>query len=87
MAIEIKNQLHFKVLEMSSNELLSTGGLSICDNCCVPMQKGYYIAVLNMTYCKEHYFNWLKNAINYPEDRNYESFVYNRMIDFINSKA
>lgn len=88
MAKEIQNIKSFKILEMNSKEFFSTGGLSICDSCCTPMEKGYYIAVLNSAYCEKHYLQWYENAINYPEDRSFESMVFERMkTHLLNEKA
>lgn len=83
----IANSKKFKVLELSSQELLSTGGFSICDSCNTLMEKGYFIAVLNMTYCEKDYNLWLEKAINYPEDQSFEHFTFERMRNFIINRA
>lgn len=83
----IANSKNFKILELSSYELISTGGLSICDCCNTFMVKGYFVAVLNMTYCEEHYNLWLKEAVNYTEDKSFENFTFERMKNFITNKA
>ena len=79
----VENYKLFKILLLTRSQLISTGGYAICDNCCKPMQQGYYIAVLNMTYCQMHYEKWIETAINHPEDNEYENFAYNRMYEFI----
>lgn len=59
MAKIVENKKGFKVLELSMIEFQSIGGLSICDSCNKAMFKGYWVAVLNYSYCQEDYFKWL----------------------------
>lgn len=87
MAKEIKNIKNFKILEMDSKEFFSTGGFSICDSCCKPMEKGFFIAVLNMSYCTEHYLEWFKNAERFEEDISFENFTFSRMKNFLDKKV
>lgn len=86
MPTEIQNIKKFKVLEMVQEEFFSTGGFSICDSCCKKMDKGYFIAVLNMSYCTEHYLNWFKKAKRFPEDEYFENLMYSRMINFLKNR-
>ena len=79
----VANDKGFKVLELNSREFLATGGLSICDGCCKPMFKGYFISVLNMSYCEEDFNKWLANAIRYDEDIPYEDQKFNQMKTFL----
>ena len=83
----IESEKLFKILKLTRKELFSIGGYSICDQCCKPITEGYYISVLNQTYCKEHYDQWIKDAVNYPEDHEYENFTFKRMIQLINNNS
>lgn len=85
MAKEIQNIKNFKILEMSSIEFISTGGFSICDNCCAKMDKGYFIPVLNMSYCTDHYLDWFKDAIRFPEDIPFEEYKFTQMKNFLDN--
>jgi len=87
MAKIVPNEKGFKVIELSMTELVSIGGLSICDSSNRAMAKGYYIAVLNHTYCEEEYFKWLKRAVRYDEDISYELTSFNRMAKTFNLKV
>ena len=79
MANVIPNDKGFKVLELSMEEFQSIGGLSMCDGCNQAMFKGYYISVLNYSYCEEDYKNWEARSIKYDEDIPYELSNFNRM--------
>lgn len=79
----IANDKGFKVLELNSREFLATGGFSICDGCCKVMFKGYFIAVLNRSYCEDDFKDWLANAIRYNEDIPYENQKFNQMKTFL----
>lgn len=85
MAKEIQNIKKFKILEMTSKEFYSTGGFSICDSCSKKMDKGYFIPVLNMSYCTEHYLKWFKDAFRYPEDIPFEEYKFTQMKTFLNN--
>lgn len=86
MATEIQNIKQFKILEMNSAEFFSTGGFSICDSCSVLMKKGYFIPVLNMSYCTEHYLEWFKDAVRYPEDIPFEEYKFTQMKTFLDNQ-
>lgn len=83
MASIVENKKGFKILKLNYKEFLSTGGLSICDGCNKIMFEGYYIAVLNYSYCKEDYEEWIKSAIKYDEDLSYEESKFNSMYNFL----
>ncbi|MFK7102280.1 hypothetical protein V3471_15020 [Flavobacterium oreochromis] len=83
MAVIFKNEKNFKIIKMNYEEFFSTGGFSICDSCTKPMVEGYFIAVLNHSYCEYHFNNWINSAVNYPEDRDFEEFTFNRMKYFL----
>lgn len=73
MAEIIPNEKDFKVIKVSLSELRQAfGGYGICDYCGSNKFTGYYIAVLNHWYCENDFKRFLKNAYNYPEDRNIE---------------
>lgn len=63
----------FKVLSVTKEQCESWGGLGICDWCNSIPTNGKYIAVLNHYYCLPCYEAWHKRAVNYPEDRPYET--------------
>lgn len=44
----------------------------------------YYIAALNDTMCKDCYEEWYKDAVNYPEDRQYEERTFRRVAKLLN---
>lgn len=76
----IQNDKGFKVIEIEYGFMaMATGNnLPVCDSCLKnDCAKGYYIAVLNMWYCKKCYERWLKTAVNYPEDKAVEDRNFN----------
>lgn len=86
MPKEIINIKNFKILELTSEEFYSTGGFSICDSCCLQMKTGYYISVLNLSYCTDHYLKWFKEATRYPEDINFEEYNFSQIKTFLETK-
>lgn len=84
MAKIVTNAKGFKVIKLDYNEFLSTGGLSICDGCSRLMSEGYYIPVLNSSYCEKDYKEWLERAIRYDEDLSYEEMKFKEMKRFFN---
>ena len=84
MAKIITNNKEFKIIELSQEELFSIGGLALCDGCNSKLTKGFYIAVLNSTYCESDYLNWSKNAVRYDEDISYENAKFSRMKAYFN---
>lgn len=86
MAELIKNDKGFKVIKLSVGEAASIGfglygsGTCICMHCNNPILGDiYYPVVLNDTMDKECYEEWYKDAINYPEDRQYEERSFQRV--------
>lgn len=61
------------------------GGYGICDDCNTPVSEGYFVTVLNSWFCPECYEQWLKTAINYEEDREFEKGNFKRYSDFFSS--
>ena len=54
-------------------EIMTTGGLGICDSCGKPHPEGgYLIPVLNSWYCEKCFNDFQENVPYYPEDAPYE---------------
>lgn len=87
MAKLINHEKGFKIIELSPEEAIRHAGFGIgcelvCDNCNEPFfiydeAKLYYIAVLNMLFCKDCYEKWVNNATYYSEDVAYELNHFN----------
>lgn len=73
MAKFIENPKNFKVVQITNEDTFKWGGLGVCDYCNVYATKLFYAAVLNSCYCQDCYSEWMKRAINYPEDREFEA--------------
>lgn len=79
MAKVIKNEKGFHIIKMNRLEAVcdcnfGIDNVLICDDCnkeCFD-EELYYIAVLNMIFCKKCFEDWYNKAINYPEDKKYE---------------
>lgn len=57
-------------------EVLSWGGLGICDSCNeFHPEGGYVVPVLNWWMCEKCFKEWITRAIHYPEDDQYERQV------------
>lgn len=94
MAKIINHEKGFKIIELSPEEALKHAGFGIgiklvCDNCNNPFfiddkLKLYYIAVLNMVFCKDCYEKWINNATYYPEDAAYELNHFNWYKELLN---
>ena len=80
MIQEVENIKGFKVLKVSRLRMLERlwkyGCIGICDFCAEIVDEGYYVAVLNQWLCQECYEDWMRTAINYPEDREIEQRNY-----------
>lgn len=86
MATLVENSKNFKVFKMSYPECRSLHwGIQkgiICAHCNKIIDKNegvYYICVLHDTMCKSCYEEWLNGATNYPEDKEYENMICNRL--------
>lgn len=85
MARIVENKKGFKVIEVSSvSEML--GGLGICDCCNMANFSGYYIAVLDMWYCKECYDEFIESATMNEEDIQLEDANFQIMCNELNLK-
>lgn len=62
--------------------------LGVCDNCNNQLfndeEPVYYIAVLNMLYCKDCFDDYIENAPYYEEDKEYELDTYNHYAKILN---
>lgn len=68
MAREFKSKKGYRVFEVSINEILSWGGLAVCDSCNNARRDNVLIPVLNSCYCSECFDEWNKRHEFYPED-------------------
>lgn len=91
MAELIKNDKGFKVIKLSVEEAtklhwgIAGSGACICMHCNNPILGDiYYPAVLNDTMDKECYEEWYREAVNYPEDREYEERSFQRVAKLLN---
>jgi len=77
MAKIIENPKGFKVIEISRSELVGRlaeyGSVGICDSCGSTDINGFYIAVLNQWFCPKCYEEWMKRAVYYHEDADFEN--------------
>lgn len=86
MAKKIKNKKGFLIIEMTVEEAINDcmfghAGEIICDGCNKytnnPEDIIYYIAVLNMAFCKECLDEFLNRQEYYEEDEDVEKKNYN----------
>jgi len=81
MAQFVKTDKDFLTIHATDADILSIGGLGICDGCSQISSNGYIIGVLgNRWYCNECFTEWHTGAINYPEDREYEMLSIKKYI-------
>lgn len=80
---DFKNEKGFLILEVSRERMLERlsiyGCQGICDGCLSSPEIGYYVAVLNMWFCKDCFDEWYRDAGRYQEDipieeKNYENY-------------
>lgn len=83
-------------IEMTMDEALNKcefgipyDGVIVCDNCNIGYdskqeQPVYYIAVLNMLFCKDCFDDYIENAPYYKEDKGVEIDYYNRYAKILN---
>lgn len=86
MAKKIENEKGFLVIEMTVEEAINDcmfgyAGEIVCDGCNKytnnPEDIIYYIAVLNMAFCKECLDEFLNRQEHYEEDKDIEEKNYN----------
>ena len=84
MAKQYKNKKNFLIIQMNRKEVLEVwgkyGGIGVCDRCNKISDRGYFVACLNDYLCESCFKEWLKDAINYKEDRSYEKKWYNQTV-------
>lgn len=93
MAKIIENKKSFKIIEMSNKEciehFLTPAGvfdIPICDSCCKPYEKGFYIPVLLRWYCQECYDEFTERQSPFESDKLFEEKEFNRMCKKLNLK-
>lgn len=84
MAKIIESNKGFKLIECSIAETTNFGGMGICDRCNSASFKGMIIPVLNHWYCPECFEEWHRTAENYPDDRGFETKVFNHFKKIFN---
>lgn len=62
---------------------------AVCDNCNTLLtleqeEPVYYVAVLNMLYCKDCFDDYIENAPYYEEDKDFEINQYNHYAKILN---
>jgi hypothetical protein len=81
MANAYATDKNFLVIEASSAEVISLGGMGICDSCEAASRSGHIVSVLaGRWYCPNCYQRWHAEAINYEEDHSYEKITFDRFI-------
>lgn len=68
MAREFKSKRGYRVFEVSREEILSWGGLGVCDSCNSARFDNVFIPVLNSCYCLECFDEWNKGHVFHPGD-------------------
>lgn len=83
-------------IEMTMNEAIyecefgiPLDGEGVCDNCNERLfeqqeEPVYYVAVLNMLFCKDCFDDYIENAPYYEEDKEYELNNYNYYAKILN---
>ena len=62
------------VYKTTTEEIMSIGGLGICDACGqFHPEGGYLVPVLNWWMCEECFNDWQSRATYYPEDAPFEA--------------
>lgn len=77
MAEIIENKKGFKVIRVSLLKIQRNfRGLGICDWCGDDLETAIYIPVMHSCYCDECYKDWIKRAVNHPEDHDFENRAF-----------
>ena len=96
MAKQIISKKGHLCIEMTMTEAIDKCGFGIpfdrkglCDNCNERLfdeqeEPVYYIAVLNMLYCKDCFDDYIENAPYYEEDKDFEIEHYNYYAKILN---
>lgn len=92
MAKKVKNNKGFHIIELTVDEAINKAQFGfateiICDQCNKLIENKdeviYYIAVLNMAFCKECYKEFIDNSDHYEEDEDYEIEQYNVVAELL----
>lgn len=96
MAKQIIGKNGHLCIEMTMTEAIDKCGFGIssyreglCDNCNERLfeeqeEPVYYVAVLNMLFCKDCFDDYIENAPYYKEDKEYELNIYNHYAKILN---
>lgn len=83
MAKIYNNDKGFKIIEVSSEEMVANGCGNICDYCGEPHNGiGYYIAVLNQWLCPTCFREWYQFATNEATPNNADGRIENKNFNF-----
>lgn len=92
MAKKVENKNGFHIIELTVDEAINKAQFGIateiiCDQCNKLIENKdeviYYIAVLNMAFCKECYEEFIDNFDHYEEDEDYEIEQYNVVAELL----
>lgn len=96
MAKQIIGKNGHLCIEMTMTEAIDKCGfgipfdrIAVCDTCNTELtynqeEAVYYIAVLNMLFCKDCFDDYIENAPYYEEDKEYEKNNYNYYAKILN---
>lgn len=77
------NDKGFKIIEVSSEEMIKARCGNICDYCGEPhFGIGYYVAVLNQWLCPTCFKEWYQFATNYATPHNADGRIENKNFNF-----
>lgn len=74
-------------LSLNIQQLLSIGGLGICDRCGCAAFKMKYVGALNMAFCYSCFDEWNNQAVYYEEDSSFEKRYIDITIRQIKKKS
>lgn len=92
MAKKVENKDGFHIIELTVDEAINKCQFGfatkiICDQCNKEIEDKdkviYFIAVLNMAFCKECYEDFIKDSEHYAEDEDYEIEQYNIVAELL----
>lgn len=92
MAKKINNKKGFHIIELTIDEAINKAQFGfaneiICDQCNKAIEDKdeiiYFIAVLNMAFCKECYEDFISEVEHYEEDEDFEKEQYNVVAELL----
>lgn len=92
MAKKINNKKGFHIIELTVDEAINKCQFGfaneiICDQCNKAIEDKdeiiYFIAVLNMAFCKECYEDFISEVEHYEEDEDFEKEQYNVVAELL----